>query len=166
MQVIFFRHGPAEPRNEWKGDDAERPLTHDGRQLVTEVAAAMLRSGFVPDVILSSPLVRAQQSAAIIADCLGVPDQVLVDKRLGPGFGPEQLQKILRDYGKYTLLLLVSQEPDLSHTISKLVGRSRLVIKKAGLVQVAIPDSKTLKGQLLGLLSPTIFADLPRDQQG
>jgi phosphohistidine phosphatase len=128
--LYFFRHGPAEPRNTWSGDDAERPLTNDGRQLVSEVAIAMLRSGLQPEIILTSPLVRTRQSAAILADCFSMTEHVLVDKRIAPGFGLEQLQKILRDYSKQTSLLLVGQEPDLSHTISKLVGRTRIALKK------------------------------------
>ncbi len=163
MQVYFFRHGPAEPRSAWIGEDADRPLTPEGRQLVAEVAMAMRRSGSQPEIILTSPLVRAYQSADILADCFSMPERVSVDKRLAPGFGLDQLQKILRDYGKQTPLLLVGHEPDLSHTISKLVGRTRIAIKKGGVAQVELPDSKTLKGQLLGLLSPTFFADFPHE---
>jgi phosphohistidine phosphatase len=163
MQLYLFRHGPAEPRNTWIGDDAERPLTNDGRQLVTEVAMAMQRSGLLPEIILTSPLVRARQSAAILADCFTMTERVLVDKRLAPGFGLDDLQKILRDYSKQTSLLLVGQEPDLSHTISKVVGRTRIALKKGGLAQIEVPDIKTPKGHLLGLLSPTFFADFPHE---
>jgi phosphohistidine phosphatase len=162
MQVCFVRHGPAEPRGEWDGDDFERPLTTDGRQLVAEVAAAILGRGPSPDVILTSPLVRARQTAGILAECLGIPDRLAVDKRLAPGFGPEQLLKILRDNSKRSVLVLVGQEPDLTLTISKLVGRSRIALKRAGVAQVEVVDPKVLKGRLVGLLSPMICSDPPR----
>ena len=73
MQVCFVRHGAAEPRSEWAGDDFDRPLTADGRQLVAEVAAAIWGRGPLPDVIVTSPLVRARQTAVILAECLGTP---------------------------------------------------------------------------------------------
>ncbi len=55
--------------------------------------------------------------------------------------------------------MLVAQEPDLSSTITRLVGRSRIALKKGGVAQVEVPDVKTPHGRLLALLSPTLFAD-------
>jgi phosphohistidine phosphatase len=161
MQIYFVRHGQAEPRESWRGNDVDRPLTDCGRSLIAEEGVVLQRSGVTPDAILTSPLLRAKQTGGILADCLNVGDRLSVDKRLGPGFGPEQLLKILRDHSKAQVLVLVGQEPDLTETITKLVGRSRIVLKRGGMAQVEITDARAPKGRLLGLLSPTVFADRP-----
>ena len=68
------------------GDDAERPLTNEGRKQVRLVAKKLTRLGVKPDVILTSPYARAVQTAAITAKVLGLEGQVAVEPALQPGF--------------------------------------------------------------------------------
>lgn len=154
MQLLFLRHGSAEPKNDWLGDDEHRPLTTEGRLVVTDLACSVPRLKTHPILILTSPFLRAQQTAEIVAECLGAQDKVLTDRRLAPGFGLKQLEKILRDYPDASVLMLVGHEPDLTDIVRALTGGGRLSIRKGGLAQVELPDPKTMKGKLIALLIP------------
>jgi phosphohistidine phosphatase len=153
MQLLFLRHGPAESKNEWTGDDEERPLTGHGRLLVSDMACSLPRLKTRPDVVVTSPLARAQQTAEIVGTCLGPTVRVVTDKRLAPGFGLKQLEKVLRDYDDVECLMLVGHDPDFSEVVRALTG-GRLSVRKGGLAHVEMPDPKVMKGRLVALLVP------------
>lgn len=155
MQLLFLRHGPAEPKSEWRGDEVERPLTAEGRLLVTQVGWSLPKQHMVPELILTSPLARARQTAEIVAECLDLADRLLVDKRLAPDFGAKHLEKVLREHADCTVLMLVAHDPDISELVRTLTGAARLSVRKGGLAQVEVPDPKVLKGRLIALLVPT-----------
>ncbi|WP_372965109.1 phosphohistidine phosphatase SixA [Marinobacter sp.] len=69
MELIIMRHGEAD----WHSLDHERELTESGRKAVAKVAEQIAQSSSRPSLIWCSPLVRAQQTAAIVADILGCP---------------------------------------------------------------------------------------------
>lgn len=154
MQLLFLRHGPAEPKDGWSGDDEDRPLSVHGKLLVADVARSLPRLGTRPDLILTSPLVRARQTAEIVGECLGVLDKVLLDKRLAPGFGLKHLEKVMRDFAETGVLMLVGHDPDLSELVRSVTGGGRLSVRKGGLAQVEVPNPKVMKGRLLALLVP------------
>ncbi len=128
MQLLFLRHGPAEAKNDWRGDDLERPLSAEGRLLVTDVAYSLVRQDTRLGLILTSPYTRAKQTAQIVSQAAGDGTQVLVDNRLAPGFSAKQLGKVLRDYGARDTLMLVAHEPDLSDLVRTLTGGGRQAI--------------------------------------
>lgn len=145
MQLLFLRHGPAESKSEWTGDDEGRPLSAQGRLPVGDVTCSVPKLKARPDLVLTSPYLSARQTAEIVGKCLGAPDNVAVDKRLAPGFGPEQLEKIERDYADLPVLMLVGHAPDFSELVRALTG-GRLSARKGGLAQVEIPDHKVMNG--------------------
>jgi phosphohistidine phosphatase len=153
MQLLFLRHGPAESKSEWTGDDEGWPLSAQGKLLVGDVACSLPRPKTRPDLVLTSPYLRARQTAEIVGECLDAPEKVWVDKRLAPGFGLKQLEKIVRDYADLPVLMLVGHDPDFSELVRALT-RGRLSIRKSGLAQVEIPDHKVMKGRLVCLLVP------------
>lgn len=153
MELFFLRHGPAEPKADWSGDDIERPLSAAGRMVVTELAAALAGQKLQPDRVLTSPYDRARETAQIVAARLGIPDRVIADRRLIPGFGLRQLSKILQDYTDANSLMLVGHGPDLTEVVRALTG-GRLTIRKAGMAQVELANFPTLKGKLLSLIVP------------
>ena len=85
-------------------------------------------------------------------------DKLVLDKRLSPGFGTDQLVHILDQHSKGAALILVGHEPDFSETIRQVIGGGRLVVKKGGLVCVELQDGKPLKGKLEWLLPPQVLA--------
>ena len=91
MKCYFLRHGIAVEADEFAGPDFDRPLTGAGRKLMALEAKAMAVMGFDLDVILTSPLVRAKQTAAIVAKELKLRDSVVEDERIGLDFGTSAL---------------------------------------------------------------------------
>ncbi len=102
-----------------------------------------------PDIILTSPLPRAAQTADIAAEHLKV--RVREEKMLAPGFPIEDLTRLLRKYPQQ-VLMLVGHEPDFSLVIMALTGAS-LKLSKAG---VALVDLNLQKGKLLWLFPPKL----------
>ncbi len=158
VTVYFLRHGQAGDREDWKGDDAKRPLTPDGQKRMQREAAGIKALKLPVARILTSPLTRAQQTAAIVAETLGVP--LAEDERLAPGFGAPALRGILQAHRKTTGLMLVGHEPDFSETIGQITGGSHVILKKGGLAVVELDDSDSLHGSLACLLPPKVLESL------
>jgi len=154
MILYFLRHGVAGSREEWKGDDALRPLTKKGMKSMVSQAKTIDEMDLKLDLIVTSPLARAFQTADIVADELDMGDKLVQDERLGPGFGSDDLVEVLQSYPEASNILLVGHEPDFSQTISALIGGSRLVVKKGGLARVDVISADPLQGELVWLLPP------------
>lgn len=157
MKLYFLRHGPAADREDWPGNDAERPLTDEGVKLVERVAATIAGLGLEPDFILTSPLVRARQTAAVLAAVLHMKNKLRVDDRLGPDLDTDQLAAILGDHQHSRSLMMVGHEPGIGRAISALIGGARVVCKKGGLACVRIDDPPSSQGELLWLIPPNIL---------
>jgi len=154
MILYFLRHGVAGSREEWKGDDALRPLTKKGMKNMVSQAKTIDEMDLKLDLIITSPLARAFQTADIVADELDMGEKLVQDERLGPGFGSEDLVEVLQSHPEANNILLVGHEPDFSQTISALIGGSRLVVKKGGLARVDVINADPLQGELVWLLPP------------
>jgi phosphohistidine phosphatase len=154
MQLLFLRHGVAEPWETWGDDDGERPLSAPGRKAMERTAATFVELGLAPDVIITSPLTRARQTAEIAARGLGMNDRIVSDPRLEPGFDAEALSEILGEHSGSDVLMLVGHEPDLSLTVGSLIGGGRVVCKKGGLVRVDVDVASPGDGELVWLLPP------------
>ncbi len=153
MRLYFLRHGPAVSRTQWDQPDEERPLTDDGRAVVKASARLLARTQIAVDAILTSPLVRARQTAEIAAAELGAGAPVDADG-LAPGFDRKRLKALLAEHHGAQALLLVGHEPDFSGTIRELTGGA-VVCKKGGIARVDI-DEETVHGELVMLVPPRI----------
>ncbi|HEY5036167.1 MAG TPA: phosphohistidine phosphatase SixA [Chthoniobacterales bacterium] len=147
MKLFFLRHGKAD-WPDWHGDDDDRPLTKAGKKEVRAVAQLLVRLKASPDLILTSPLPRARQTAGIAAEHLEV--ECVEEKLLKPGFGLPELLRLEKKYLEQTLML-VGHEEDFSRTIAGLT-KSRIKLAKAGvaLVELETPD----RGKLRWLFPP------------
>ena len=157
MQIYFLRHGAAAKRSDWEGDDAQRPLTDDGRAVLYREALTLARIGVTVDVIVSSPLVRAKQTADIVAEELGLAGEVVLDERLAHGFGRRSLAAILAEHPEAGKVMVVGHEPEFSATIAELTG-ARVVCKKGSLARIDLADRETPDGELVWLLQPKVLA--------
>jgi len=157
LQLYFLRHGQAGNRHEWKRDDAARPLTVEGKKRMAREAAGIRTLGLHLDLIISSPLVRAYQTAQIVARGQGEAIRLILDDRVGPGFGPMHLAAILGEHRRAQGIMLVGHEPDFSETISQVTGGSLLVMKKGGLAYVELDDPTSRQGRLVWLLPPKLL---------
>jgi len=148
MQLYFFRHGEADWPG-WTKPDDERPLTDFGKKEVRQVAKFLDRLNVKPDLIVSSPLPRALQTAEVAAEQLKT--KLRQDEALEPGFGISELSTLLKRHHSKALML-VGHEPDFSSVISALTG-GFIKMSKAGIALVDL-DPETEKGRLLWLFPP------------
>jgi len=155
--VHFLRHGLAEERETWSGDDSQRPLTEKGKKKLVMLAGVLRDLNLNLDLILTSPYLRASQTAEIVARELGIPDILLEDRRLEPGFSEQELAAILNDHANAKSIMLVGHEPDFSETVSALIGGGRLIFKKAGLACVEMISLSPPQGDLVWLVPPRLF---------
>jgi phosphohistidine phosphatase len=137
MEIYILRHGIAVDRGTRGYEkDADRPLTKDGEDKMHQIAGAMLGMGLEFDLILSSPLVRAYQTAKIVAEELG--EEVTITEHLSPG--ANALKLIAEINGKKAQqVLLVGHEPDLSQLISVFMtggSDAAVELKKGGLCKL------------------------------
>ncbi|PYJ25173.1 MAG: phosphohistidine phosphatase SixA [Verrucomicrobia bacterium] len=148
MELYFLRHGEADWPN-WNKSDDERPLTKRGKKEMREVAKFLDRLKARPDLIVTSPLPRAAQTAEIAADYLKA--KLRRDELLAPGFGMTNLRTVLKRH-RAKVLMLVGHEPDFTNIISGLTCAS-LKLSKAGVALLDI-DPEAEKGKLLWLFPP------------
>ena len=150
MQLYFLRHGEADWPH-WTRPDDERPLTDFGKKEVRQVAKFLDRVKVKPNLVVTSPLPRALQTAEVAAEQLKT--KLRQDEVLEPGFGISELRTLLKRHGA-KVLMLVGHEPDFTSVISALTGAS-LKLSKAGVALVDL-DPETEKGRLLWLFPPKV----------
>ncbi|MGP6156005.1 MAG: phosphohistidine phosphatase SixA [Vulcanimicrobiaceae bacterium] len=157
MNVYFLRHGIAAERDEWQGADFDRPLTEEGHKRMARQAKAMAELSLAPDVILTSPLLRAKQTATIVSGKLHPRDGLIEDERLGLDFNLDRLSGVLEGCRAAGAVMLVGHEPSLSETIGRLIGGARIDLKKGALACVDVPDASVMEGTLIWLATPKIL---------
>jgi phosphohistidine phosphatase len=148
MELYFLRHGEAD-WPDWKKSDDERPLTKRGKKQMRDVAKFLDRLKVRPNLIVTSPLPRAAQTAEIAADYLKA--KLRKDELLAPGFGPSKLRTVLKRH-RAKGLMLVGHEPDFTQVISELTGAS-LKLSKGGVALLDV-DPESEEGKLLWLFPP------------
>jgi phosphohistidine phosphatase len=138
MNLYVLRHGIAvDPGTPGYEKDSERPLTPEGRHRLRQIAGAMKKMDLRFDLILSSPFLRAKQTAEIIAESLKLKKQIRFSDALTPDGNPKALIRQLNELKPVPEnVLLVGHEPYLSQLIALLtVGETGVAIdlKKGGL---------------------------------
>lgn len=160
LEVYVLRHGEAGARYEEPEKDDARPLTRDGRREMTEIANSLPKLGVELDLIASSPLPRALQTAEIIARQYRMLNKLEKWDELRHPAENETLFKRLSRTKKGSGVLLVGHEPHLSGMIGEVIsGNSgvNLVLKKAGLAKIEVLAFKPkITGELRWLLTPKI----------
>jgi phosphohistidine phosphatase len=157
MLCYFLRHGPAGDATTWEGSDFDRPLTPDGKKRIAREAKTIAALEVELDAIITSPLVRARQTAEIVADELKLRDKLRLDDRVGLGFSAGRLAEILGDYPKAKTVMLVGHEPSMGLTVGELIGGGDVDFKKGALACVDVTGESPLAGRLLWLASPKLL---------
>lgn len=142
MPILYLmRHGIAEDGGPTMTDD-ERELTDEGRRKTTAVARGLQELEVAPQVILSSPLVRAWQTAEIAARTLGVSTGPQRCPALAIGSHPESVAKALQAHRTANQILLVGHQPSMGELASYLLtGSTNLVplpFKKAAVAAIEV----------------------------
>jgi phosphohistidine phosphatase len=160
MNIYILRHGIAVVRDDLDYKrDAERPLTPKGKRQLRQVAAAMKKMGLRFDLILSSPYLRAKQTAEIVARSLELQKKLAFSAELTPGGNPQALiQQLNTAHPKSNAVLLVGHEPYLSRLIGLLTAgetNPAIDLKKGGLGKLEIEKlSHARCATLAWLLTP------------
>ena len=157
MRLHLMRHGIAMDRDDpLCPTEAERPLTKEGLKKTTEVARGMKKIGIEPEIVLSSPYLRAVQTAEIACGALEMDAKGLVrTDALLPNAKPAQLFEELAIL-KANEVLCCGHAPNLDLVIAHALG-SRLTItelKKAGVASLEIESFVQPKARLLALCTP------------
>jgi phosphohistidine phosphatase len=158
MELYLVRHGIAlDVGQEGITRDSDRPLSREGRQRTTEVAAGLKTIGVRPDTIAASPLVRAQETARILADGLRPDASFEICDALQPGADPVELIAWLRR-GSARTVLAVGHIPDLVELTSVLLSGktgSDFVFRKTTVCCVVFEHEVAAgRGSLAWLMQP------------
>lgn len=152
IEIYLLRHADAGDPAAWQGDDAERPLSPKGEKQATALGKLLARVDFAPDAIVSSPKVRAQRTAELVARFLGC--KVEVDSRLGGLDGLDELDDVITAAGGQRVVV-VGHDPDFSDLAAELTGAPRLPLKKGAICRIdaALP-LRPSRGTLRWLIPP------------
>lgn len=163
-ELYIMRHGIAGERGAQYPDDAKRPLTPEGKKKLREVVAGLAQFGVELDWIVSSPLVRARETAEIVAEGLGAHTPLDLCDALSPGGEPEALIKFLAKHTNRTRVLVSGHEPDLSELAARLIGAGRhahFAFKKGGCCLITFDEFPPQSpGQLVWWLTPKVMRKL------
>jgi phosphohistidine phosphatase len=141
MQLYFLRHGKAASRSTSTTDDAARPLTDEGREETRRAARGLAALDLGIERIVTSPFVRARETAALTAEKLGLP--VEEADELAAGCDLDGLARVLGRLASAQQVMLVGHEPDFSTLIGLLIaGRQgvAVLLKKGACCRVDLPD--------------------------
>jgi phosphohistidine phosphatase len=158
MDLFFMRHAEAEPRERY-AHDHQRPLTAPGRQQQRRVVQALGPILQPLDYLLSSPLVRARQTADIVAEVLVFPGQITETSILGADCSVGAVLDLLHTYPRQARLLCVGHEPDMSRLSAVFLdgeGRSAMAFQPGAVLGLSFAGHPAPgRGALRLFLRPT-----------
>jgi phosphohistidine phosphatase len=158
MRLLIIRHAIAVPHGTPDVPEDQRPLTPRGEKRFRAAAAGLARICRRPDLILTSPLVRARQTADIAAAAWGRIEPQEEEALAGGSF--EQIAAVVDKLAKKRLVAVVGHEPDVSSLLAGVLGTSaseRLTFKKGGAALVDVPGRLAEGGALVWYVPPRIL---------
>jgi phosphohistidine phosphatase len=158
--LYFLRHGKAgHPRAADPTDD-DRELTDNGVAELRAAAPFWRRLNLRPDLVLSSPLPRALQTAQLLVAGVGMDREPVVDDRLRPGADWGDMARAMTTNRDARRVMFVGHEPDLSTAVQILTGARAVRLRKGGLACVEFPGiPEAGAGEIAWLLDPDLYAE-------
>jgi phosphohistidine phosphatase len=158
VELYLVRHADAGDPGAWTGDDALRPLSPKGRRQARRLANLLCDLRWRPDVLLTSPKLRARQTAEPIGK--EIRRRFAEDERLGAGLLLAGVAEILGEHPGVERIMLVGHDPDLTAIASELTGAA-IEVRKGALVRIDLPTGSAAAGEgvLRWLVPPGV---LPR----
>jgi len=160
MLVYFVRHASAGQHKTDPAKDEKRPLDNDGIEQCTTVGRALMSLETHVDLILSSPLKRAAQTASLIANELAYEEKIVLTPALRPETNYAKFTALLEEYAKHEAIMVVGHNPNLSEFLGRLIGggsRTGMDLKKATVARVEVDRRR---GILHWLLTPKLIRTL------
>ncbi len=163
-ELYLIRHAIAEERGEAWPDDTKRPLTSEGAARMRKATRGLERLEVAIDTILTSPLVRARQTAEIVADSLHPRPAIVNIDSLAPGAGYAALAADLEKHARRQHIALVGHEPGIGELAARLIGsRHPIEFKKGAVCRVDVDEiPPNGPGDLRWMLTPKILRAIAR----
>jgi phosphohistidine phosphatase len=162
FELYLVRHAIAEARGDAWPDDTKRPLTEAGISRFRKAARGLSQLGVALDIILTSPLVRARQTADILAAASESRPHVVTAESLIPGGSYQAVLADLEKQSRRSRIALVGHEPGIGELAARLVGsRHPFEFKKGGVCRIdvdALPPDEP--GKLRWFATPRILREL------
>lgn len=161
MFVYFLRHASAGQAFSSAKKDEKRGLDKDGIEQCGYIGRALAALGVQVDIILSSPLKRSAQTAALVGNEMGHEGRLVMEEALRPQAGFSDFQKMIEKYARQDALLLVGHNPNLREFLGRLIsdsGCEALVELKKG--AVAKVEIRRNSGSLSWCITPRILRAL------
>jgi phosphohistidine phosphatase len=161
MRLLIVRHAIAVPHGTPEVPEEERPLTPRGTRRFRAAARGLARVCDRPDVLLTSPLVRARQTADIAAEAWGKVKVKEESALAGGSF--EKIASVLDPHAAKKLVAIFGHEPDVSSIVARLLGTSaseRLTFKKGAAALVDVPGRMADGGALIWYLPPRVLRSI------
>ena len=158
IALHLLRHAHAGDPAKWDGDDASRPLSEKGRRQAKDLGGLLAVIDEPPDLFITSPKVRAVQTAEIVAKAMRNRVKVVVDERLAGVLDPVTVNAILDAAGNAFRPCIVGHDPDFSELLGEFIGTAPIPMRKASLARIDfVGDDVTLgQGTLRYLLPPEL----------
>ncbi len=159
MSTLFLlRHAHAGDSGRWTRDDALRPLSDKGRRQSERIGRMLAAIDEAPDLLITSPKVRAAQTAEIVGAALKIP--VVEDPRVAGSLDAERVGEILAAAGPAVRPCLVGHDPEFSSVLGELVGVAYIAMRKGAVARVDFEDEMGAgRGLLRYLVPPELLAD-------
>ena len=163
-ELYFVRHGLAEERGDAWPDDTKRPLTEEGMSRLRKAVRGLAGMGVSIDVVLTSPLVRARQTADLLAGGLDPRPSIVNVDSLAPAGSYAAVLADLEKHSRKCRLALVGHEPMLGELAARLIGsRHPIEFKKGGVCRIDVEDLPPAgPGDLRWMLTPKILRALKK----
>jgi phosphohistidine phosphatase len=163
-ELYLVRHAIAADRGSDWPDDTKRPLTEEGISRFKDAVKGLRRLDVEIDEIFTSPLVRARQTAELLAAGLEGKSPVKVLDALAPGHTSTSVMTNLARVAKRRRIALVGHEPELGELAAHLIGAGRaLTFKKGGICRIDLGSLTSKRAaSLVWLLPPAVLRHVKR----
>lgn len=152
MLLHLLRHADAGDPDAWDRPDAERPLSDKGRKQSKRLGDHLAAIGFRAEAIITSPKVRAAETAELVAD--RIDGTVAEDERLASSLDLDVIEAVLHDVGDPDEAMLVGHDPDFSELLSVLCGAAGVTMRKGALARIEVDRPLRPGGGTLRWLLP------------
>lgn len=160
QEIYILRHGHAIDLQDSSSNDFDRYLTDDGKKKIKKLADLFNNPDFGIEIILSSPYIRAKETAEIFIGKLDKKPEFKIVDFLSSGASVGEISKGLMHYSLYKSVLIVGHSPDLEIFLGRLIGAENIKLKKGALAKVKLDNSVELAGELEWLIIPKLLKKL------
>jgi len=165
VELYILRHGEAGQRSS-QASDRVRPLTSAGKAEILEIAKALKIIGLKFDLVVTSPLKRAYETAMIVSEIFKIGDKVQTWNELAPEGKRIEVYNKISQLKEDSAVLIVGHQPLLGEIVNDIIHKGKsnpcnLLLKKGGLVRIRLLSKSNIpKGELRWVLSPRILRNI------